>query len=259
MNVALSAVVVFLTLAPGFVFRSRYRRVERTSLDYAPFGEAVVLGVAFAAVLHVIWLGLARLFGWAPNLRDFLLLLGSYGPAQADAIQRVAAHQYAVLLYYMSILLAPFALAPAVRRLAEHQGWHLPESRLYRVFGIDAPWYYLLRVQAAQRGADALVAAVVAYGGKCYVVRGFVADFFVKPTGELDRIVLEFADRRPLEADKETDNTDLSERYYQIDGDSFVLRYSEAITLNVQYVEFFSDTNVGVAPRSQAQVSGAYR
>jgi hypothetical protein len=109
------------------------------------------------------------------------------------------------------------------------------------VFGIDAPWYYLLRVHAAQRQADALVAAVVNFGGKCYVVRGFVAEFFVTPSGELDRIVLLLADRRPLEADREPGDPDSAERYYAIEGDSFVLRYSEAITLNVQYVKFGDD------------------
>jgi hypothetical protein len=50
--------------------------------------------------------------------------------------------------------------------------------------------------------------------------------------------VLEFADRRPLEADRDTDQPDAPEHYYQIEGDSFVLRYNEAITLNVQYVKF---------------------
>jgi hypothetical protein len=238
MNVALSAVVVFFIIAPGFAFRSRYRRVERTSLDYAPLGETVLQGVAFAAFLHLIWLSIARLFGWMPSLRDALLLLGSDSYSQSQAIERVASHQYAVFLYFMTILFVPIALAPVVRRFAERKGWHLPESRLFRIFGIDAPWYYLLRVHAAQQGADAMVAAIVNFGGKCYVVRGFVSDFFVKPNGELDRIVLEFADRRPLEDDREFGDPDEAERYYQIEGDSFVLRYSEAITLNVQYVKF---------------------
>jgi hypothetical protein len=237
MNVALSAILVFLIVAPGFAFRSRYRRIERTSFDFAPFGEAVVLGVAFAAVFHLIWLGAAYLDGWRLNLRDLLLLLGSDPAAQTLAIQRVGAHQLPILAYFLTILLAPFALAPAVRRLAERQGWNLPDSRLYRLFGIDAPWYYLLRVQAERRGVDALVSAIVDFGGKCYVVRGLVADFFVHPSGELDRIVLEFADRRPLEADQGAGGA-AAERYYQIDGDFFVLRYSEAITLNVQYLEF---------------------
>jgi len=204
----------------------------------APLGETVLQGVAFAAVLHLIWLGAARLFGWVPSLRDVLLLIGTDSFAQSLAIERVAAHQYAVFAYFLTILLGPMALAPGVRRFAERHGWHLPESRLFRIFGIDAPWYYLLRVHAAQQGADALVAAVVNFGGRCYVVRGFVADFFVTPSGELDRIVLEFADRRALEADRAAGDAEEPERYYQIEGDSFVLRYSESITLNVQYVKF---------------------
>jgi hypothetical protein len=31
------------------------------------------------------------------------------------------------------------------------------------------------------------------------------------------------------------------ERFYPIDGDNFVLRYSEAITLNVQYVKLTAE------------------
>jgi hypothetical protein len=155
MNVALSAVVVFFIIAPGFAFRSRYRRVERTSLDYAPLGETVLQGVAFAAILNLLWLGIARLFGWVPSLRDVLLLIGSDSHEQSLAIERVAAHQDPVFVYFLTILLVPIWLAPVVRRFAERRGWHLPESRLFRIFGIDAPWYYLLRVHAAQLGADA--------------------------------------------------------------------------------------------------------
>jgi hypothetical protein len=33
-------------------------------------------------------------------------------------------------------------------------------------------------------------------------------------------------------------------RFYQVDGDYFVLRYSEAITFNVQDIKLTSDTNV---------------
>ena len=41
MNVALPALVIFLLVLPGFVFRSRFKRAERTALDYAPFGRVV--------------------------------------------------------------------------------------------------------------------------------------------------------------------------------------------------------------------------
>ena len=56
MNFALPAVVVFALLLPGFIFRSRLKRVERTSLDYSPFGTVVAEAVFYAACLHGLWL-----------------------------------------------------------------------------------------------------------------------------------------------------------------------------------------------------------
>jgi hypothetical protein len=53
--------------------------------------------------------------------------------------------------------------------------------------------------------------------------------------------------RRPIGSDKGTTPSDTSAnftRFYQVDGDYFVLRYTEAITFNVQYIKLASDTNV---------------
>lgn len=50
--------------------------------------------------------------------------------------------------------------------------------------------------------------------------------------------------RRPIGDDKPQLGTNEAidrERFYEIDGDSFVLRYSEAITLNVQYVKLTAE------------------
>ena len=43
--------------------------------------------------------------------------------------------------------------------------------------------------------------------------------------------------RRPLDADKSGgEDDDRLNRFYVVDGDYFVLRYSEVITLNVEYI-----------------------
>jgi hypothetical protein len=51
-------------------------------------------------------------------------------------------------------------------------------------------------------------------------------------------VVLQGVARRPISADKPVAANALAAetRFYAVDGDSFVLRYSEAITLNIQYV-----------------------
>lgn len=48
MNVALPALIVFLLLLPGFIFRTNLKRSERTSLDYSPFGHVVAEAVLWA-------------------------------------------------------------------------------------------------------------------------------------------------------------------------------------------------------------------
>jgi hypothetical protein len=51
-------------------------------------------------------------------------------------------------------------------------------------------------------------------------------------------LILQQVQRRPLSKDKSIQQHGTGqERFYPIDGDNFVLRYSEAITLNVQYVK----------------------
>lgn len=106
-----------------------------------------------------------------------------------------------------------------------------------------APWYYLLT------GADLaeddvpdfiVVSAIVNVSGKAYLYTGILEEFFVDAEGKLDRVVLQEVMRRPIGADKnahEAEGGEASSRFYPIDGDYFVLRYSEAITLNVEYVK----------------------
>ena len=69
---------------------------------------------------------------------------------------------------------------------------------------------------------------------------GFLDDFYLDEDGVLDRMVLQGVTRRPFDADKVANfgfDSAPIERFYAVDGDYFVLRYSEAITLNVEYIK----------------------
>ena len=70
----------------------------------------------------------------------------------------------------------------------------------------------------------------------------FLDDYFLDPDGRLDRLILEQVMRRPLRKDKRPGRPEANgERFYAIDGDYFVLRYAEAITLNVEYIKLAED------------------
>jgi hypothetical protein len=91
MNIALPALVVFLLLLPGFIFRSRFKRAERISLDYSPFGQVVTEAVLWVTVLHVIWLITAYIvFGRFLDVSALLRLISSDASNQAKSIAAVS-------------------------------------------------------------------------------------------------------------------------------------------------------------------------
>lgn len=238
MNVALPALVVFLLILPGFVFRSRFKRAERTALDYAPFGRVVAEAVLWAALLHAIWLIAAYVFrSQVLHLELLLGLMSASPPAQATAIDALASRAGDIAWYFGSLFAASYFVPAGLRavitwRRFDRAGhWLAPVVRFH-----DAPWYYLLTGADFAEGElpDLIkVTAIVDVASQPYLYVGFLEDFFFSPDGQLDRLVLQGVARRPMQDDMPVVE---DERFYPIEGDYFVLRYAEAITLNIQYL-----------------------
>lgn len=143
MNVALPALIVFLLVLPGFIFRDRFKRTERTVLDYAPFGRVVAEGVIWAAVLHAVWLVCAWAFRDQFFRLDILMGLLSANPiAQTQAIVALDSRAAWVAEYFASLLLASILVPTCMRwlitkgRLDRFDHWLAPVVRFN-----DAPWY----------------------------------------------------------------------------------------------------------------------
>ncbi|MBL0420230.1 hypothetical protein JI739_07730 [Ramlibacter sp. AW1] len=234
MNVALPALILFALLLPGFVFRSRLKRAERTSLDFSPFGLVVTEGVLTAMVLHLLWLGAAALCtSYRVDTEVLLRLASSDAASQALASREIARSDHLIGFYFASLLAFSY-LGPTVIRLAVTK-WKLdragsPLSPFLRFH--DAPWYYLLTGADFEPGEEPdliSVSAIVDMGSGSTLYTGFLEDFIVTPEGQLDRLILSAVTRRPLRTSAAT-----AARF--IDGDYFVLRYEEAITLNIRYI-----------------------
>lgn len=106
---------VFLVLLPGFIARSRIKRVERLSLDYSPFGQVVTEAILWAGSLHFFWVWLSE-FGpkeFKPEVA--LKPLGADPNAQAKALEAVALNASWITAYFGSLLLVPH-LAPTIVR-----------------------------------------------------------------------------------------------------------------------------------------------
>lgn len=244
MNIALPALVVFALLLPGFIARSRIKRAERSSLDYSPFGQIVTEAVLWAAGLHLLWLGLAALLCGRYAQPSLLLgLVVSDAAAQARAVANLASETGWIAGYFGSLFAFAYMAPALIRQAISH--WRLdragaPLSPLLRFHA--APWYYLLTGADFPPGEEPdciVVSAIVNIAGTPWIYMGILDDFFLDPEGRLDRMVLQEVMRRPLESDKQAGTPAEQElaRFYVVDGDYFVLRYAETVTLNVEYIK----------------------
>lgn len=245
MNIALPAFVAFLLLLPGFIFRARFKLAERTSLDFSPFGRVAADAILWAIFAHLLWLFLSFfIFSQRFEPAVLLKLLSSAPTSQSEAISAVGRDVGWIASYFGSLFLAAL-VAPGVLRsqIAKHR-LDRGTARFSSIFRFhDAPWYYLLT------GADfsqeekpdlIMISAIVEVAKDAVLYVGVLDDFFFDSDGNLDRLILQSVARRPLSADKNTASPEGSatdERFYDIDGDSFVLRYQDVKTLNVQYVK----------------------
>lgn len=244
MNVALPALIVFFLLLPGFIFRINLKRAERTSLDFSPFGQVVAEAILWALVLHLVWLWLSYRFfqhGFEPTI--LMKLLAASPATQVEATEAVGRQFNWIAAYFSSLIIVSLALPKLVRLVISKYRLDRADAPFSSIFRFhQAPWYYLLT------GADfkpeeapdlIMVSAIVEVGKEAVLYVGILDEFYVDAEGQLDRLVLQGVVRRPISADKPQGDAvadNVANRFYDVDGDSFVLRYAEAVTLNVQYV-----------------------
>jgi hypothetical protein len=245
MNVALPTLILFVVLLPGFIFRSGLKRAERTSVDFSPFGRIVAEAVLWAILLHLAWITLAHnAFSREFDPVVLMNLLSSLPASQAGAAQRVGIEFAPIAAYFISLVIASYIVPMLVRSAISKYRLDRDGAPFSTVFRFhDAPWYYLLTGADFPEGQQPdliFISAIVEVAKEAVLYVGILDDFYFDSEGQLDRLILQQVSRRPIAKDKPNGESAAEQgkgRFYPIDGDNFVLRYSEAITLNVQYVK----------------------
>lgn len=197
------------------------------------------------------------------DLESVLLLLsGAYDSSAATfhaALSAVSGHLLPISGYLFSLCTAAALLGVGTHWLVRHFKLDLR----HRALRFNNEWYYLLTgeiLQFAEMPDDSTeidgvyLSAVVCHGDQAYLYRGLVADFSFGRHGELDKIFLRMAHRRHITDDRSphpetspASNDFPDDRYYDIRGDLFLLRYSEISTLNLDYFELSEVTDAHAA------------
>ena len=252
MNVAFSALLVFLLLLPGFLFRTYFKRAEKVVLDVKPFGRAAIDAFLTALVLDLAWYGVSHaITGKAVDFHAMLTLVaGEKSPGLESAITELASDPWRPGLFFVSLYAFAIAAGLGLRRVVTRLKLDRRGAPLANVLRFDTPWYYLFTGYDRPVPPNGVaIGAVVSLGGIAYLYTGVLVEYFLDDQGQLNRLVLASAARRPLSEDAAEESEESSaegsparaqpgdERFYPIEGDYFVLRYSEVLTLNVRYLD----------------------
>ncbi|MET0090378.1 MAG: hypothetical protein ABW068_10230 [Candidatus Thiodiazotropha sp.] len=251
MNLAFPALLTFLLILPGFIFRAAYTRSERTQLDNRPFTSETVKSLILATLLHTLWLWAAKaLFSVKLDYQGFLTIYTSAHGALLDGTINSAAHHMPQIIFYlMSLYICAYLMGRSLQKLV----LRLKLDRhplLSDLFRFDTPWFYLFKGynEEGEEAHFVKLAVTINQGGATYLYYGILEDFFLTDAGHLDRLVLSSVVRRRLEADEEDAE---QARFYEIAGDRFVLKYTDITSLNIEYYKIID--NEGYDPSLEAR------
>ncbi len=255
MNLAFPTALLFILILPGFILRytlvKGFRRWDNPVVVQA-LSDEIARSIIAAGVLHAIWASLVMDVLHQPI--DFhsliLLLLSNFGAGNLElshVVSSIADHPYPIFWYFTSLNLFAAISGSVTHHTIRYLKWDVR----YKWARFNDEWYYLLTGevinfdQKKRRNIAAVyLSAVVNQGDRSYLYQGEIMDWSYDRSGNLQWVLLMETLRRPFSPENDRpnlapENTTSHEndgRFYAIYGDRFILRMSEIITLNLEYV-----------------------
>lgn len=237
MDIALPGLIVFLIITPGFIFRAQFKRAERETFDYSPFGRVVGQAFFWVVTLHAAWLILTYVF-FKQSL-DVTTLLQLLTKPKDSTIEAISRDQLKITTYFVSLYFFCWLAPPYLRLLIINNRWDHADHKLSWIFRFDAPWYYILHGADQLKKPDLIfVSAIVEVGERSVLYRGVLVDYIVdRNNGALDRLILRGVYRWDvLDLDGSETKEEIMDKGIHIASNAFVISYDETVTLSIDYM-----------------------
>lgn len=237
MDIALPAIIVFLLITPGFIFRAQFKVAERETFDFSPFGRVVGQAFLWTLLLHGLWLTLAHMiFGLELNNKTLVDLLTS--EPEKISFENLSEDITKVTLYFSSLYFFCWIVPPILRAIIIRYRLDREDTNWGLLFHMDAPWHYILSGGNLENTPDMVfVSVIVKVGEEPIIYKGILYDYIVdRHTGELNRIVLSGTYRWKLSTYDDAPPDKKMDLGTLIIGNLFVISYEDIITLNIEYL-----------------------
>lgn len=249
MNIALPALVIFIFLSPGVIFRTAFYKglTKQSAFRQGQWAEEIGFGIPWAILFHAVSIVVIKTTDWLPD-PDFKLVVnlvsGSFGKDSEGLLplsKSINEHFLWIALYLIWINTFGWFFGKVAWSIVCDNRL---DTRYPALFNLDNDWYYRLRAidesgEPGETGERIVeVAAVLVQGGVPYLYCGVLKDYRFDRSGDLDHLELIDVKRRLLSEDWKSEEPKPERRedvYYPVDGDRFILRYKDLSSLNVLY------------------------
>lgn len=298
MNLAFPALCIVLLVLPGILFRKAYTRgalylfrgdrqmqtsaVNKYPVSTLPLTEEIGVSLITAVVLHIFWLSVCTwLTQWTrqwtyidfkPNYEKLLYVL--YGgltdtsKLYSKTLDYVAGHHTSLTLYFLSLYVISGLLGRVWLEIVRFTGW----DRTTIFLRLEDQWFYFLYGEIFQFSefrhflpdtppiTGTYVSVVVAHGTEDVLYKGFLWDFYLDKSGNLDRLLLHNVIRcwfdptggRSRDTKEEDgDRIKIISRawaFERISSQIFTVKYADCKTLACTYFSITETTPAALSP-----------
>lgn len=245
MDLALSTILIFLIIIPGFVSRFCYftypfSNQARSSDFLTEVFWSIIPGIA----IHFLYILIVERFtSYIIVFDDVLFLIsGSDDNARLDTIaNNVHLNIGEIFLYYFVLLSISAILGFCIKTIVFKVGL----DTKFDFFRYANQWYYILTgrildiddIPDDHKDIDLIgVDALCSVGGKNIIYIGELVRFYLSKDGGLESILLRYPIRRYLEDDGQ------SNKYYDIPSNYLHIPYKDILNLNIKYISIIEES-----------------
>ncbi len=259
MNVALSTLILFLFLIPGFLFRRFYYTGEFSKQYFKQnFTDLIFPTLIPSLLFHAVGI---YLINHGPLANNYILNVEVIsglisGVANYDqvnhSLHNIYTYSDAILGYFFYISLLSGATGFLVRVLVRN----LKLDRKLKIFRFQNEWHYIFsgeildfpRVPGKAEDLDfTYVDALVKSDEGTIIYSGLLTEYVLSKEGGIDRLYLTDVKRRYLRND-EKEKPGEESKYYYMPGQFFVLPFQHVINLHITYYTVEVSSTKEVAP-----------
>ena len=260
MNIAFTSILLFIILAPGFLFRISYSSSKLSVKDpNRNLINDLTWSIIPSILLHTVAIFCVELFSSYyidfKQLGNLLLGVTSSNKAE-DSFVQLKSFFYPIFFYNIIVFLLSILFGYGARKAVRY----FKLDTKYRFLRFSNKWHYIFSGECLdfpdvpndfREITEKYINVLCKVNGKSVLYSGEFFNYYIDSKGDLEAIHLMFPERRYLEDDKDT-----LKSFYKIPSKYFVIPNTDIININFKYMSNIEITEAELTAEELKELEG---